>query len=438
MKSRIIFIDRTKLDQKNIGIVGYTGDINEIFILNEMLPDISNGEEPKVYHYNYISKTKENLPLFNMMKTNTLAYTSCPYYDKYLNEETKENKKLVIMDSVLGTDKTWKKDVSKDDTKTSEKLRLYMIWEVSVKWDEASMLELYKKFDFANPKAIMINKYYKVWGNALFFLKKGNEIVDMTRDWFIKNIYNHAVIKGKYEVEFCSPEMSEKYAKEHEIEEFNNTLNDLILTKYNSILSDIGSSKISVYDVKTKILKDDSVCKVFDKLYSDNLVSGGMLDWMVLWKDIKDDGINSTKNKDKLPILSKLYTYSKEYILAKDEYKTKLEMLNKELEIAKQKTKVKYTKEQRREHALRFLKYITTKKHIVTLEDAYVVMSAQLNNQYIEKARPWYQSGAYFHPLSEFQNLMLKIEDGVSIPKTTMKDYDHVSYQSEPSENRIF
>jgi hypothetical protein len=384
-----IVVDRTKLMSENIKNKGYMGDIvNITFPINSLpsIGEIKKAKDPYKYHYNYIYKTDTNFPLYKALENaKIIHFAKCPY--------------------------------QRENGLIDKNTELIMISEVAKSWDVYDNIGLAEKFPFSNPKAILINKKHKVWGNAIFLLidTKNEKYINLDVPGF-REIYKKSIITGKKNVLFISD----------------------LKKRLNKKMQDIDTFKMKIYDEVMRRFYQRMNLIVNDKKLSDGIDN---LSWNIIWStdiDIKDEKI--LKKFDhvfkKYPV-EEIIKKKKEVLddLMKEEDKKaeeELKKLNKELEDIK---KIKFTKEERRLHALKFLSYLIS-NNIVTLEDAYIIFSAQLNNQYVISGKPWFESGAYFHPLDEFENLMLSIDDGVSYENLS-NDPSELKYFTEKSNNII-
>lgn len=380
-----IIVDRTKLLSENIKSKGYTGDIVEAKFPVNALPkidDILVMKDPYKYHYNYIYKSENNFPLYEPLeKAKILHVSKCPY----------QREKGII----------------------GKGYELIMISEVAKSWNIHDNLPFSEKFPFSNPKAILINKRHKVWGNALFFLidVSKKQYVGISGDTF-KEIYKKSIIVGKKSITFISEIKKKIVAKNNLIGQYKEQIYGDVMRRY--------------HDEITKIIKKGPNNKEIDNL-----------SWSIVWSS------NSQLDEKKFASIFKynpqsdILKYKKELLdkIIKEEdkkHEAELKKMGKELvDLAKSK----FTREERRKHALDFLKYITD-ENFLTLEDAYIICSAQINNQYVIGGKPWFESGAFFHPLDEFENLMITLDDGVSYEGLS-NDPNELKYYTEKSSNII-
>jgi hypothetical protein len=97
------------------------------------------------------------------------------------------------------------------------------------------------------------------------------------------------------------------------------------------------------------------------------------------------------------------------------------------------------TQEDRLDVAKDFILYLKDNQYM-TLEDIFIGLSPQINNEYVIKGYPWYFTGKHFHGISPNYMFMIELTYGTSheiIEKNKVSRDDQVKYIYEVSDNII-
>lgn len=350
---KCILINKSKLehqDDKN-----YTDDILETNMPLEAFPDISSVTNPEPYKYHYVD-IKNRKPLFNMLNAKYLHVSKCIFYK--LKEGT-----------------------------------LYMITPCIDKWNYKSFITFARETGMPNSKAEYINKQHSVRMDALFFLHNGKQVIDLTREYFMKNVYANAFIKIPVHIDYNHPIVNEYNKANAEYLNEEKRLENEHKKAYDLYISDILNGVISYNDVEKFIGTNkyhDELMKVKNEKSE--------LKRTTIWE----------LNKDKLKEVKALID-----INIKDD-KTKLNELQANFDKAYNNIRKIVDKETRYKYAQEFLKQLMDNFYL-NIESLYMHMAGQLYDVYYERGFAWYNSGFYFHSCAEYQNCILRLELGASI-----------------------
>lgn len=432
---KCVVIDCTKIH--NIPNKTYTGDIIEIDIPLAYLPNVDKRqfEKPVPYYYNTIPKQNENSELDIILNDGLTCEKYWEIIDYYRDVKHSTEHSLVMIAG--GKKLSWDIDEVIDQKSISISSGYYQDNNKPQGGNTIPERNI-------NVKATFINKWHRVNGNAIFYLYDGNKPINTTRAIFMKCIYQVARIHGvktlSYSnIMFASQDAEKKIEIMNDIRELEGKIlplasRSVIKENANKFIYISSSTEISdeptinVEEINIDIIKHlrSNLNELYCRLYCDSLIVGELIDIL--------GGNTILERNNRKDLADKLY---KKMILkgfGEDEIRRgpffDIELKESGYDKA---VKLKH-QEERKKIALNFLEYLTS-NHYVTLEDAYIVMSAQINDQYVINGDPFYQAGPWFHPISEYENFILTLSHGVEAKINTVSQTD---YMYEKSKNIIW
>lgn len=363
----------------------FTDHIKQVEVPLKILPTKRKFTKPVPFYYNMITEFKKDFQdILDISKYSLCMYDYISYYF---------------------------------DKKFS-KYSLFMVTETVGSWNIDDQIKLNGLYGgIHNESATSINKYHDCYSNTLFIYCDINldqiKYMDTDRINFIANIYENREMKGNVFVssrEIFHNDETEKNKYESLLKMCEQFPNFKLIQRENKVPSEINS----LIDLYYKMVRDDIVLE--NKSLSN--------------EELFKKCVGLAKTDDREVMIDWLLHENSD----KMEKEKDIDFMYQEEKKVKNSKKLLALKEKNRELRLGFAKnYIDylSRNLYTTLENTYLVIGPQINDEYVKKGYPWYQSGNNFHGIQEGSIQKLTMDYGVShksIEEDNVSNHDQYLY----------